>query len=44
VWTPQKLSKEEQKIFNVLKKSENFIPKPTASDKSFFERVKDMFN
>ena len=44
VWTPQKLSKEEQKIFNGLKKSENFIPKPTASDKSFFERVKDMFN
>ena len=44
VWTPQKLSKDEQKIFNSLKDSENFVPKPTASDKSFFERVKDMFN
>jgi molecular chaperone DnaJ len=44
VWTPQNLSKEEQKIFNSLKDSESFTPNPTSSDKSFFERVKDMFN
>ncbi|MEC8610675.1 MAG: molecular chaperone DnaJ [Bacteroidota bacterium] len=44
VWTPQKLSKEEEKVINGLKDSENFRPKPTNSDKSFFERVKEMFN
>jgi molecular chaperone DnaJ len=44
VWTPQKLSKEEEKMFTQLKKSESFTPNPTATDKSFFERVKDMFN
>ena len=44
VWTPQKLTKDEQKIFTSFKKSKSFTPKPTSSDKSFFERVKDMFN
>ena len=44
VWTPQNLTKEEQKIFKSFKNSKSFQPKPTASDKSFFERVKDMFN
>ena len=44
VWTPQNLTKEEQKIFNSFKDSKSFTPNPTASDKSFFERVKDMFN
>lgn len=44
VWTPQSLNKEEEKIIKSLKNSENFTPKPTNSDKSFFERVKEMFN
>ena len=44
VWTPQNLSKDEEKMFKTFKDSENFTPKPTATDKSFFERVKDMFN
>ena len=44
VWTPQNLTKDEQKIFNSFKDSKSFTPNPTASDKSFFERVKDMFN
>jgi molecular chaperone DnaJ len=44
VWTPQNLSKDEEKMFKTFKDSENFTPKPSATDKSFFERVKDMFN
>ena len=44
VWTPQNLTKDELKIFNSLKDSKSFTPNPTSSDKSFFERVKDMFN
>jgi len=26
-----------------LKKSENFVPKPTSKDKGFFDRMKDYF-
>jgi molecular chaperone DnaJ len=44
VWTPQKLSKEEKEFFNKYKDSDNFTPNPTNKDKSFFERVKEMFN
>ena len=43
-WTPQKLSKEEKKFFENCKKSDNFKPNPTHKDKSFFDRVKEMFN
>ena len=43
VWTPQSLSKEEKKFFEKSKTSKSFIPKPTIKDKSFFDRVKEMF-
>jgi len=43
VWTPQTLSKEEKKFFEESKESENFAPSPTGTDKSFFDRVKEMF-
>jgi len=43
VWTPQNLSKEEKKFFEESKKSESFTPNPTYKDKSFFDRVKEMF-
>jgi molecular chaperone DnaJ len=43
VWTPQSLSKEEKKFFEESKKSKSFTPNPTHKDKSFFERVKEMF-
>ena len=43
VWTPQGLSKEEKKFFEASKKSESFTPNPTHKDKSFFDRVKEMF-
>ena len=43
VWTPQNLSKEEKKFFEESKKSDAFTPSPTGNDKSFFDRVKEMF-
>ena len=43
VWTPQQLTKEERKALEGLKKSENFKPDPSASDKGFFDRMKDYF-
>ena len=43
VWTPQQLSKEEKKFFEESKKSKTFTPNPSLKDKSFFSRVKEMF-
>ena len=44
VWTPQKLSSEEKEILEKLRDSEHFKPAPGTRDKSFFQRVKEMFN
>ena len=43
VWTPSDLSKEEKATLEKLRTSPGFQPKPTAKDKGFFERVKEMF-
>jgi molecular chaperone DnaJ len=43
VWTPKKVSKEEREMLEKMKNSENFKPSPDKSDKSFFSRMKDMF-
>jgi len=44
VWTPKTLSKEEKNILEKLDKSENFIPRPSENDKSFFDRMKEYFS
>jgi molecular chaperone DnaJ len=44
VWTPQELNKEQRQFFEEMSDSENFKPAPNKSDKSFFEKVKDMFS
>ena len=44
VWTPQSLSKEQKEFFEKMKGDENFEPNPSKFDKSFFEKVKDMFS
>lgn len=44
VWTPKKLSKEEQSVLEKLRDSENFAPNPDGREKGFFQRVKDMFS
>ncbi|MDG1212977.1 MAG: molecular chaperone DnaJ [Flavobacteriaceae bacterium] len=43
VWTPKELNKEQKAFFEKMQGDENFEPRPEKSDKSFFEKVKDMF-
>ena len=42
VWTPKVLNREQKKFFQSMIDDDNFDPKPDKSDKSFFEKVKDM--
>ena len=44
VWTPKILSREQREFFERMATDENFQPKPEKNDKSFFEKVKDMFS
>jgi molecular chaperone DnaJ len=44
VWTPQTLSPEERGMLETLQDSPNFQPHPEKSDKSFFEKVREMFS
>ncbi|MCK4346107.1 MAG: molecular chaperone DnaJ [Bacteroidales bacterium] len=43
VWIPKYLTKEEKRILVKLNESENFIPRPDKSDKSFFEKMRSYF-
>lgn len=44
VWTPKTLNKEQRQFFEKYLEDDNFLPNPEKSDKSFFEKVKDMFS
>ncbi|MDO6598383.1 molecular chaperone DnaJ [Oceanihabitans sp. 2_MG-2023] len=44
VWTPKTLNKQQKEFFESMREDEHFSPKPESSDKSFFEKVKDMFS
>ena len=43
VWTPQNLSKEEVSFFEKSRTSKSFDPQPSHDEKSFFDKVKEMF-
>lgn len=43
VWTPQKLSRNQKEFFESMLEDENFLPNPSEKEKSFFDKVKDMF-
>jgi molecular chaperone DnaJ len=43
-WTPQNFTEEERIILEKLGQSPNFKPQPTKSDKTFFEKVKEVFS
>jgi molecular chaperone DnaJ len=43
VWTPQQVSNEEKAMLEKLAHSPNFHPKPDKAEKSFFDKVKEMF-
>jgi molecular chaperone DnaJ len=44
IWTPQHLSSEEKSILEKLDKSPNFKPNPDKNEKTFFDKVKEMFS
>ena len=44
VWTPKTLNKEQRQFFEKSITDDNFVPNPEKTDKSFFEKVKDMFS
>ena len=44
VWTPKTLNKVQKQFFENNLSDENFVPQPEKTDKSFFEKVKDMFS
>ncbi|AFJ90536.1 DnaJ C-terminal domain-containing protein [Blattabacterium sp. (Blaberus giganteus)] len=44
VWTPKKINDEQRKFFEKMRKNENFLPHPGNSEKSFFDRVREMFS
>jgi len=44
VWTPKTLNREQRQFFEKMLTDDNFKPNPEKSDKSFFEKVKDMFS
>jgi len=44
VWTPKTLDKKQKQFFESMIDNEHFKPKPENSEKSFFDRVKDMFS
>ena len=43
VWTPQNISTEEKNMLEKMNGSQNFQPKPEKSDKSFFDKMREMF-
>lgn len=44
VWTPQELTSEEKAILEKLGQSPNFKPNPDKNEKSFFDKVKELFS
>ncbi len=44
VWTPQNVSSEEKNMLEKMNGSQNFQPRPEKSDKSFFDKMREMFS
>ncbi|MEJ0102623.1 MAG: molecular chaperone DnaJ [Bacteroidota bacterium] len=44
VWTPQHVSAEEKAMLDKLNNSPNFKPNPDKSDKSFFDKMREIFS
>ncbi len=43
IWTPQHISSEEKTMLEKMGTSANFEPKPEKNEKSFFDKVREMF-
>ncbi|RYF80227.1 MAG: molecular chaperone DnaJ, partial [Chitinophagaceae bacterium] len=44
VWTPQNVSSEEKAVLEKLSNSPNFKPNPDKAEKSFFDKMREMFS
>ena len=44
VWTPQKLTKEQKDFFESQMDSGEMVAEPSGKEKTFFDKVKDLFN
>jgi molecular chaperone DnaJ len=44
VWTPQHISSEEKALLEKLENSPNFVPAPDKNQKSFFDKMREMFS
>ena len=44
VWIPKKLDREEKAVIESLRDKDAFKPNPTKEDKSFFDKLKDLFD
>ncbi len=44
VWTPQTMTAEEKSMLEKLSQSENFKPQPDKNEKSFFDKVREIFS
>jgi len=44
VWTPQHISAEEKTMLEKLSDSQNFKPHPDKNEKSFFDKMREMFS
>ncbi|MEO6733715.1 MAG: molecular chaperone DnaJ [Ferruginibacter sp.] len=43
IWTPQHVNTDEKSMLEKMQDSVNFQPKPEKGDKSFFDKVREMF-
>jgi molecular chaperone DnaJ len=44
VWTPQNLTTEEKTMLEKMSHSSNFKPHPDKNEKSFFDKIREMFS
>jgi molecular chaperone DnaJ len=44
VWTPQHVNQQEKEMLEKMQASANFQPKPEKNEKSFFDKVREMFS
>ena len=43
IWTPQEVSAEEKTMLEKMNQSDHFKPNPEKNEKSFFDKVREMF-
>ena len=44
VWIPNRLKKESKELAEAIRRNPDFTPNPTKEDKSFFDRLKNLFD